>query len=56
MSEHIMNVLWLISIIFLIYYLSSYFIYKYIKKDIRFLNTNIIDYILNTDKIMKGDK
>lgn len=56
MAEHLANIMYVISIIFIIYYVSTYIYYKFIKKDTRLLGVGIIDYILNTSKIMKGDK
>ena len=56
MAEHLMNILYIISIIFFAYYGISYIYYKYIRKDIRFIGVDIFNYVLNTDKIMKGGK
>ena len=56
MAEHFMNILYIISIIFIAYYVVTYVYYKYIKKDARFICVDFITYLIKTDKIMKGDK
>ena len=56
MSQHLFFIIKYFCIGYFIYYELRYFYLKYIKKDKRLENIFFFKFLLNTDKILKGDK
>lgn len=55
MFEKIINIMYLLSLIYFFYCEISYFFYK-IKKDVRFKDVGFFKYLGSPIKILKGDK
>lgn len=56
MSYHLINVLYFISLLYLIIHLISFVVLKYLNHDKRLVDIKFFNYLLNTRDILKGDK